>query len=235
MRNVSTQLLVLGATLSVLAFTQSLSNGRDVAEKSPTLTEEEIANLIDNLVSPNPEPKERRGPELKLPKDFDREKQKIVRQARYKLKELGPTAFPSLIKRWDDKRYSLTMSVGINGYMFNASVGQVCKDIVYDQVQPFGMWPVTEDDPRGKPHRPGYPYRHLGNQKDALAWCEKHKDKSLYEVQLMVLDWIIKTEAADPENYTDDERKALKEYRKKLVESKVPILRGHFLVNDIEY
>lgn len=227
--------MVLTAIFSLLAFTQNLSSGRDVAEETPALTEEEIAELIDNLVSPNPEPKERRGPDLKLPKDFDREKQSIVHQARHKLKKLGPAAFPSLIKRWDDKRYSLTMSVGINGYMFNASVGRVCKDIVYDQVQPFGMWPVTEDDPRGKPHRPEYPYRHLGNQKDALAWCEKHKDKSLYKIQLMVLDWIIKTEAADPESYTDEERKELKEYREELVKSKTPILRGHFLVNDIEY
>src|SRR5258708_6324743 len=94
--------------------------------EQPPATGEEIRALIDQLVYPNPKPIADKGPSYRLPEGFDRDKQKLVHKARHKLKQLGPVAFPYLIERWDDKRYCITMSVGINGFCFNATVGDVC-------------------------------------------------------------------------------------------------------------
>jgi hypothetical protein len=209
-----------------------------VASKEPSA--DEIRGLIDQLVSANPRAitaKEdpRVEPDFQLPPGYDHEKQRRVYQARAKLKSLGPVAFPFLIDRWNDERYCMTMSVGLNGYCFNASVGKVCKDIVYDQLQPYGFWPVVDDgEPRGKPKRPGYPSKYLGSTDDAKTWCVKHKNKSLFEMQLMVIDWVIAQEGGHPADYTGGEKAHLNELREQLVTTQKPLDRGSYEANDIE-
>jgi hypothetical protein len=217
------------------AYYCGIVDGEEANQRIASPSPAEIRALIDKLISENPEPGKVKGlPGLDYGKDFDRSKQKVVHEAIFALKKMGPKAFPQLIERWGDKRFSLTMSVGINGYMYTASVGEVCQDIVFDQIQPIGIWPKTDDDPRGKPKRPGYPSVYLENRKDALEWCNKHKDKSLYEIQLMVIDWVIERESENPKDYTDAERAYLKSVRKDLVETRQPMLRGSYTFNDIE-
>jgi hypothetical protein len=113
-------------------------------------------------------------------------------------------------------------------------VGDICRDIVFDQLQPYSFWPVTEDDPRGKPKRPGYPDEHLGSADAAKKWYEANKSKMLYELQLMVIDWVIAEESKSPEDFTDEERAAVQEFRSKLIESGKPFDRGNYSGDDTE-
>lgn len=193
-----------------------------------------VKELINALASVNPVPTKRSGPDLKYPANYDREKQELVRDAKRELKALGPTAFESLVESWDDNRYCLTYSIGINGYMYNATVGRICKVIMFDQIQPFGIWPRTDDDPRGKPKRPSYPSVYLADAKAAKRWLEEHKDKSLYEIQLMVVDWVIERESESPNDFTDKERDYMKEVREKLLDAKKPIAKGNYYMDDYD-
>ena len=191
----------------------------------------DVPKMIHALASDNPPPRERSGPDLKYPIGYDREKQEPVLNALSQLKAMGPAAFKTLIENWGDERYSLTYSVGINGYMNNATVGKMCKVIVYDQIQPYGIWPKTDDDPRGKPKRPSYPSAFLADAKQAAKWLEDNKDKSLYEIQLLVVDWVIEQESKNPKDFTIQEQRAMKILRAVLLDTKAAIERGNYFMD----
>jgi hypothetical protein len=186
----------------------------------------EIKTLIDRLVSPNPAPDEDKlkAGETKadggFPRDFDHKKQAQVHRACVRLTELGPQAFPLLIERWEDKRYCLTTEVA--SYT-NKSVGEVCRSIIHGQLQPYGHFQKGYADPRGKPHRPDSAATFLGSQKAARQWWEKNKDKTLSQMQLEVLDWVIAEESKRRGDFTDEERRELQALRKKLVKGGKPL------------
>jgi hypothetical protein len=188
------------------------------------MTEQEIKALIDKLVSPNPQPSIH-ADDYDLPPGFDREKQKLVRKAVSDLKSLGPQAFPFLIDRWDDEHYCLTTSYGPTGDCHNETVGYFCKMIIFDQIQPYGNWQGIKDDGIHIVPRPDYPSSFLSSMKAAKKWCEEHKNKSLAEIQLEVLDWVIAEEA---EWYPVKERNHLREIRAKLYPGKMPLLPGEY-------
>ncbi len=209
-------------------------------EPQKNITGQEIKALVDNLISPNPKPitgdeDPKEAPDYRIPPGFDQEKQELVRKAVVDLKGLGIRAFPFLIDRWDDDRYCLTISEGLNGYCRNQTVGKTCKMIIFDQIQPYGNWQGIAD-PAGLKlaWRPSYPNEFFASKQDAKKWYEKHKDKSLVEIQLEVLDWVIAEEAKNSEQYPEKEREFLQKTRKDLVESKKPIARGHYYPIDIE-
>jgi hypothetical protein len=209
------------------------------SEKPTPPMDPEIQALIDQLVSPNPKPitgkeDENVEPDYRLPAGFDRDKQKQVHSARRELRQLGPKAFPFLIERWGDEKYCLTCSEGINGYCFNQTVGAICESIIFDQLQPYSFWPRVDGDPRGKPKRPDYPGRFLGSREAARQWWEKNKDKSLYQMQLEILDWVIAEEAKRPADFTDKEKQGVHEIRQKLVKSGKPLPPGNYDWTDIE-
>lgn len=204
-------------------------NGQDKREHPVSYTK-----LIEALASENPAPTERRGPDLKYPPGYDRKKQERVRRAKGNLRSLGPAAFRSLIDNWGDERYCLTYSVGINGYMDNATVGDMCRIIMYDQIQPFGIWQRTDDDPRDKAKRPSYPEAFMHDQEAATKWLEEHKDKSLFDIQLLVIDWVIERESKSPKDFTDEERAAMRDIRERLVKSKKPMTQGNYYTNDYD-
>jgi len=56
----------------------------------------------------------------------------------------------------------------------------------------------------------------LNSQKAARKWWEENKDKTLAQMQLEVLDWVIAEEAKRPGDFTDAERRELQDLRKKL-------------------
>src|SRR5262249_52744287 len=177
-------------------------------EKPKEPSDREIKALVAQLVSPNPKPiigdgKERAALHFRLPKEFDRKKQKYVVDAWGKLRQLGPRAFPFLIEQWENDKYCLTVQHGLSSACYNLTVGEVCQRIVADQLQPYSFWPKVDDDPRGKPKRPSYPLTQLRTKKAAEQWWAKHKDKTLYQMQLEALDWVIAEEAKRPRDFTD--------------------------------
>ncbi len=213
--------------MMVCVFFGSLGSAQD-KDVNPV----DVAKMINALSSDNPTPKERSGPDLKFPTGYDRKKQEPVLNALSQLKAMGPAAFKSLIDNWGDERYSLTYSVGINGYMDNATVGKMCKVILYDQIQPYGIWPETDDDPRGKPKRPSYPSVFLADAKQATKWLEQNRNKSLYEIQLLVVDWVIDQEKRNPKDFAIKELEAMKKVRAMLLKSRTPITRGNYYMDD---
>jgi hypothetical protein len=193
-----------------------------------------VPNLIENLVSPNDAPPIGAVFDYKYPAGYDRKKQEVVNSARRQLATLGPRAYKKLIENWTDKRYSLTYRVGINGYRQNATVGGVCRRIMYDQIQPYGFWPRTNDDPRSVAKRPSYPHEFLSDTDSANKWVEENSRKTLYEIQLIAIDWVIAEENRKPKKYTDEERTELAKLRKELTTTKMPILNGNYFMDDYE-
>jgi hypothetical protein len=178
----------------------------------------EIKALIDQLISPNREPR-RVSAAHGLPREFDSQKQKQVDRARAKLTEIGPQAFPYLIERWEDKRYCLTASNDLSGTFLHLTVGQICRAIIYDQLQPHGTYPKGFDPDRNRarqPRRPGYPSTFLGSQQAAKQWWMKNKNQTLRQMQLQALDWVIAEEAKRRGDFTDKERQKLQQLRKTL-------------------
>lgn len=193
--------------------------------------------LIEQLASPNPPPlvygEGRRRPGYETPEGFDAEKQEQVYKARAKLKELGPTAFPFLIERWGDQRYSLTIE-SVQGCCHNQTVGNVCHSIIYDQLQPYGTLPKIKGrgEPFGHPARPDYPKVFLASAEDAKAWWEKHKDLSLHAMQLMVIEWVQAEETKRPKDFMDEERVYLEKLRNDLLTSGEAIKRGGYAATE---
>jgi hypothetical protein len=222
---ISASVVILAVLWNALwAFAQIGGSGG----QAPPLSEREVKTLIDRLVSPNPEPKEDQGliPGRQLPPDVVRDKQKPMREARLKLKALGKEAFPFLIERWADKRYCLTVPDAMfPGCYHNLTVGEVCRRLVYDQVQPYGHKQVISPNPVAL-LRPMYPS--LSSTEQAKQWWERNKGKTLHAVQLEVLDWLIAEEAKEPRNFSDMERHELREIRRKLVPGGKPLPSGDY-------
>jgi hypothetical protein len=201
-------------------------------EKPRPPSAKEIKALINQLVSPNRKPDVADGDSAArgLPRDFDRKKQRQVDRAITKLIQLGPRAFPFLIERWGDKRYCLTGDDSLSGAFVHKTVGRICREIISVQLQPYGIYPAGFDPDRNRarqPRRPGYPNKFIGSQKSARQWWGKNKHKTLYQMQLDVLDWVIAEEAKRPRDFKDAERKKVQELRKKLVEGRKPLpVRG---------
>jgi hypothetical protein len=209
-------------------------------ESKKKLTEQEIKTMVDNLVSPNPKPitgddDPKEAPEYRLPTGFDKEKQKLVRKAVDDLTGLGIRAFPFLIDRWADGRYCLTISEGLNGYCRNQTVGKTCQMIIFGQIQPYGYWYGIDSVGLKLLWRPSYPNHFLASKEDAKKWYEQHKSKTLFEIQLEALDWVIAEEAKDSKKYPEKEREFLQKLRNDLVQNKKPITRGSYYPIEIEF
>jgi len=229
------------STAVILIVVASAGFGDDAhsGRKTPPTSDKTIKALIEQLASPNPKPitgdeEPKVGPDYRLPPGFNHEKQVPVREARSALRILGSQAFPMLIERWDDKRYSLTVANGLSGWCRNQTVGKVCQTIIYDHIQPYGYWQSIGRDPRGKPLRPRYPEEFISSQETARIWWEKHKDKTLQQMQLEVLDWIIAEEAKQPKKYVDRERQYLQQVHQKLIEGKNPLPPGNYYCDENE-
>jgi hypothetical protein len=207
--------------------------------QTPQPSAQRVKSLIEQLVSPNPksitgEEDKNVAPDYRLPPGFDREKQQPVRWARYTLRRLGPQAFPALIERWGDDRYCVTVSHRLSGYCRNRSVGDICREIVFDQIQPYSYWQAGDDDPRGRPRRPSYPAFFLGSQAAARQWCGKNQNRTLHEIQLEALEWVIAEEGKHPRDFTDKERQTLQKIHGNLIRDQRPIPPGNYDFADVE-
>lgn len=187
------------------------------------VTKEQVDALVARLVSPNSPPVIRHSPSAKYPQDFDHEAQVRVHQAFKELYRLGIRSFPHIFDHFDDRRYSLTMDSGEADR--NWTVGQLCFDIVTCHLQPYGPIALSEkkrsNGMRRGPQIPFYSAR-LHNPVGAKWWTSR-KDKSLRELQIEVLEWVIDEEDKSPEKFSDRERDARKAMLLKLQDSESPL------------
>ncbi len=176
------------------------------------VTDEQIDRLISELVSPNEAPT-RRGPFAVYPEGYDKEAQKKVSSAHQALRKLGPKAFHRLFNHFDDKRFCLNGD-GVEAQI-NKTVDQVCIHLVDSHLEPYSALggPGSRFSQRS-PRPPNY-FAHfkLGEPKTAHEWWETRKEKSLKELQIEVLEWVISEEEKLAEKYTDNDRDSM---RKKL-------------------
>lgn len=188
------------------------------AETVPS--EAEIVAIVDQLVSPNSPPLVD-GAYAKYPKDFDKAAQRRVSDAFNKLTKIGLPAFPYLHARLGDKHYCCTMDAGPSDENF--SVGYVCLIIIDGHLQPYDCYAGFANSDR-RTRRPIYFTSHeLERPKAFASWWKTHKDKTMREIQIEVLQWTIAQEKQKPDDYSDEELKELNTVLTKLRNSDKPL------------
>jgi hypothetical protein len=135
------------------------------------------------------------------------------------VRKVGKDAFPYLIENWNDDRYSMRFFHSLSEHSSNLTIGDVCRKTLFDQLQPYSFWPFGEDEPRGKPKRPSYPSTFLDSKEKALEWWETNKDRSLFEIQAAILDWVINEETKRPMDFSEKERDFLSKLQAELKKS----------------
>jgi hypothetical protein len=185
---------------------------------------ETVDSLVARLASKNKPPKTR-GPRAEYPKGYDKAGQEEVFQAYRELRELGPKAFPFIIPHFDDKRYSLTADGGVADVNF--TVGQLCFSAIDLQLQPYKTYSRGEGDPRNRPRRPSYLSKQdLRDPAKAQKWIDSLKNKTLLQLQIEVLEWVIEEESKDRTKYHALEHDWLHETLETLKKAKEPIPSG---------
>jgi hypothetical protein len=196
------------------------------AENEIVVSDESVKQLAAQLASPNKAPlvigNGGQGPDAEYPAGFDKKSQETVFRARSKLDRLGLSAFPHLINLMDDTRYCMT--VDDSEADRNYSVGETCIGIIRCRLEPYNRFQFTagnpHEDPRGRARRPCYTQHFLGDRDSAQKWWNAHKDKTLLELQVEVLEWIIDEEARNQRKYTAVEREFLNTTLKKMQTTK---------------
>ena len=102
-------------------------------------------------------------------------------------------AFPSLIEHFDDMRYATLTESFVAEEWRNWSVGQVCRETIKSQIERRGRFP-NQLDPSYGVLRPSYVEKFLRDREDAQKWWEKHQGKSLREIQIEVVEWVLAAE-----------------------------------------
>ncbi|MGA2031678.1 MAG: hypothetical protein ABSG68_05440 [Thermoguttaceae bacterium] len=116
---------------------------------------------------------------------------------------IGFRAFPYLLDSLDDERYSFT--AWEDSRRVDWSVGRACFEIIRDHLEP--RW-KRSGPPRAP--RPSYSeHCNLNKRAQAKAWWEIRKQKSLRELQIEALEWVVGEEARVPEKYPERDRKYL--------------------------
>ncbi len=210
------------ASITFLALLSLFAKSGLADDKPPS--EQEIKTLVQQLVSPNRAPQIQYDGDARYPAGYDRAAQETVCDAWWKLYQMGDRTFPYLFDHFDDQRYCFTEDEGAgNG---NWSIGRACSDIVICHLQPYDNYyhlSHGEGDNPGRP-RPSYSKQYdLRTSAGAKLWWEAHKGKSLRELQIETLEWVIAEEAKTPAIYTDGERAYLHEVLTKLQTEKTPL------------
>jgi hypothetical protein len=185
-----------------------------------------IEALIDQLASSNLPPKFPGDPPhfslnefLKNPGDWDPDAQKPVSDAYYELKSIGKDAFPYLIKHFNDNRYSHERSYST---FISHSVGDACKFLVEEQIDPRGMSYKWRESPNGSVM--GYDVLFeafvKSNYGSYASWWRNNRNHTLLEMRLAFCNWRINKEKQLGFVDDDQENEMLIEFDEMLKEAK---------------
>jgi len=111
----------------------------------------------------------------------------------------------------------------------NYTVGHLCRDILASHLQ-SDVWDHKPGGTsfRRRPSEPDYLKHHkLFEPEHAREWWAEHKDKSLRELQLEVLEWVLAEETKLPDKYTDAQREKVRQRLEALRKSKTPLKAGY--------
>jgi hypothetical protein len=149
----------------------------------------DISNMIENLVNHNPEPRlvEKGGSPL-FDDNFDwGEQQRIQKSAIPTLIKNAEEAWPDLVKHLDDERYCIT-AISISDYTHNMTVGYICRKIIAENLAAayLSNMNITKKSVYA---RFGWPS--IASERILKEWCEKRRDKKLFELQIEMCKWAI--------------------------------------------
>jgi hypothetical protein len=147
-----------------------------------------IESLIQELRSPNLDPAVFDWM-MEIPVNYDIEAQKQVWRAENMLSKLGFKAFPTLILHINDKAYCKTVE---GSKLFSYTVGHVCAQIINRQVNIAGE-PHRFQDRKGRKGMWDSPFIWISSE-NAKSWWEANKGRSLEEIQLDSVDYVIAKE-----------------------------------------
>jgi hypothetical protein len=170
------------------------------------ISKDTIQQLIADLVSPNVAPRREHGPRAIYPPEYDRSAQAKVSRAFNKLYGLGTKGFPFLFDHFEDKQYSLTGPGMVADE--NKTVGDLCFDILKCHLQPYEPFARNKNwQPTSRLQAPNY-FGHfqLRKPENARTWWEARHDKSLKDLQIEILEWIVAEEEKNVEKYDENER-----------------------------
>ncbi len=187
-----------------------------------------INEWISQLVSPNPAPKTLYGNGVEgvadvYPAEYDQAAQNVVSNARNRLHNAGYEALPYLMQHLDDRRYSFTADAGECDV--NWSVRTACRDLIRCFLEPYGNFGSERD----LALRPSY-FLHckLFEPKAAAEWWRTHKDKSLHDLQLESVQWVITEEVKTPGRFRIEDGQLLQSELAELQSSSAPLRSAEF-------
>ncbi len=215
------------AFLSIVLWTFSSIASAD--EPKVATTTEAAESIIAVLRSRNSPPKISEGGQILFSKQFNRSWQEDVHSAWDRLVDSGVVAFPALIAHLDDEAYCTAIASPLSDYWHNITVGGAAREILYNQIQPYGHWTASDEstDPRRRATRPNYVHMHLGDQAAAKKWWEANKERDLREIQIDALKWVIAQESAKADDFSNFERKSLQDKLLNLQKSRKPLPPGN--------
>jgi hypothetical protein len=177
--------------------------------------------LIDQLASPNPEPKTHingKPHRVRFSADYDVKSQERVDEARRALHRSIADALPYLIDALDDKRYSMTINWGDGDGYYNKTVGDICREVIATNLEVYRK----EIAFLGPQHWHQYTFPYVSKE-----WLSKNSNRTLIELQLDAIDWAIDQRAKEDGRYAREDRaqepNKLLELRNRLKGSKEPL------------
>jgi len=227
---------VVGVSLCAGEPAKRGGSDRKAGDKKARLTPEECERLVEQLVNPD-KPPFTGNKLLQLPKGVDArtlmEKQEKVKLAYDKLSENIEDALPILAKHIDDERFSYVYIQPRSGVYNTASVGKACSEIILAHVEVY--------------HR--HVEKSVGDTALSLhfifegcggldKWWKTRKKKTLAELQLEGIEWILRQKKPDYFKSGRDwarAKESLKKMAKHIRDSRKPIkVKNKFSVDLID-
>ena len=179
------------ATLGILSiYAASTDAGDGSGPRKERLTAAECRQLVARLVNPD-KPPFTENFVLKLPKGVDaqtlRRKQAKITAAYQKLSDNIEVALPVLLQEVDDERFSFVYT-STSGAITTQSVGGACCDIIAAHIEEYRQH-VTRGDFAGVPRCPSFIWDECGGIE---KWWKSRKDKSLADLQLEAIEWVLR-------------------------------------------
>jgi hypothetical protein len=158
----------------------------------------DINGLINQLASENEPPVFPGSPRhffqrefFQNPGSWDPAKQQKVTDAYSKLQAMGTDAFPYLINKFEDDRYS---HEHCSSTYTSVSVGQACKRLIERQVDIRGIRYKSRETPGGSGMGLDFDEYVYSNYGSYAAWWRINRFRSLKQMRIAVVRWRISEE-----------------------------------------
>jgi hypothetical protein len=190
-RTLTVSIIILIETAAVVLYLNCRVRAQQPVVDPKTARARELDRFIDALANRNQPPRVAGSYALFSEKYDWAEQQRVQTALDVLVKHSGADLWPRLLAHLDDKRYALTNK--INGVVANMTIGSICWNIAYcDLVTPFSdSWP-NRSEISGNIFVGGVkltaPPHH-----DLKTWYHARQGKALWELQVELGEWGIKT------------------------------------------